>query len=140
MLCTSRLYQKDQGIVIGWKQSFLQRCGHWSITFQTWLVLGNSVIKLSDIFHQWGQIYGYESILYFPVFITTILNLGRVSHNQKIKYRNRYLPQSFMPSVPCILPKMPLPPNLHCIAETYFLEEPKNFLIKLKKLSFKLAP
>ena len=79
-----------------------------------------------------------------PIFSSLYHNHSKfkasLTYNQKIKYRNRYLPQSFMPSVPCILPKMPLPPNLHCIAETYFLEEPKNFLIKLKKLSFKLAP
>ena len=83
MPCTSGLNQKNQRIVIGWKQKLLQCCVFYK--FQIWLVLGNSVIKLPDACHQWGQIYCYESILSFPVLIT-IHNHSkfRVSHNHQI--------------------------------------------------------
>ena len=97
MPCTSGLNQKNQRIVIGWKQKLIQCCVFYK--FQIWLVLGNSVIKLPDACHQWGQIYQsylFQSLSQF----TTILNLE--SH-MTIKYRIRYLPRSFMPSVPCIL-------------------------------------
>ena len=40
--------------------------------FQIWLVSENFVIKLSDICHSGGRIYGYGSILSFSVCITTI--------------------------------------------------------------------
>ena len=135
MPCTSRLYQKDQGIVIGWKQNFLQCCGHWSITFQTWLVLGNSVIKLSDIFHQWGQIYGYKSILYFPVFITTILNLRRVSHNQISNIEIDIYHRVLCPPYRAFYLKCPYPLlcKLHCSAETFFSGRAKKLSHKTEK-------
>ena len=54
MPCTSGLYQKNQGTVIGGKLKFFQCSCHWSITFRIRLVVGNSVINLSDICHRWG--------------------------------------------------------------------------------------
>ena len=52
--CTSGLYQKNQGTAIGGKLKFFQCSCHWSITFRIRLVVGNSVINLSDICHRWG--------------------------------------------------------------------------------------
>ena len=71
--CTSGLLQEKSG------NSYRMEAEIFSVLrslvyykFQIWLVSENFVIKLSDICHSGGRIYGYGSILSFPVCITTI--------------------------------------------------------------------
>ena len=93
MPCNSGLYQKNQGTVIGGKLKFFQCSCHWSITFRNRLVVGNSVINLSDICHRWGLNLWLQIN---PIFSSLYHNH---STNKQINQdQNRYLPQSFMPS------------------------------------------
>ena len=99
MPCTFGLYQKNQRIVIGWKQEFLQCYGHWSIQISnlaSFRKFCDQVIRylspVEVVFMVTNQYYLFQSLS------QPFLKLGRVSHNQQIfKYQIRYLPQSLCP-------------------------------------------